>query len=100
MPEKIPSDQHALFREVLESFENSGKQYAVAGAFALQKHTGIFRSTKDPDIFMSPQAARTALKDLKKAGFQERMEIEMDGPRQQPKAYRLTERRASGGHIP
>jgi Nucleotidyltransferase of unknown function (DUF6036) len=70
VPEKIPSDQHALFREVLESFETSGKQYAVAGAFALQKHTGIFRSTKDLDIFMSPEAARTALKDLKKAGFQ------------------------------
>lgn len=70
VPEKIPSDQHALFREVLESFENSGKQYAVAGAFALQKHTGIFRSTKDLDVFLSPEAACAALKELKEAGFQ------------------------------
>jgi len=70
VPEKIPSEQHALFREVLESFERSGQQYAVAGAFALQKHTGIFRSTKDLDIFMSPLAARSALRNLKQAGFQ------------------------------
>jgi hypothetical protein len=69
VPEKIPSDQHALFREVLQSFEEAGKQYAVAGTFALQKHTGIFRSTKDLDIFLSPDAARAALKGLKDAGF-------------------------------
>lgn len=69
VPETIPSDQHALFREVLQSFEAAGHQYAVAGAFALQKHTGIFRLTKDLDIFLSPDAARAALESLKHAGF-------------------------------
>jgi hypothetical protein len=59
--EILPRDQPALFREVLASFENAKKQYAVAGAFALQKHTGIFRSTKDLDIFLSPEQARSAL---------------------------------------
>ena len=69
IPERISSDQQTLFREVLASFESSGKHYAVAGAFALQKHTGIFRSTKDLDIFLSPDAAGASLKDLKQAGF-------------------------------
>jgi hypothetical protein len=60
--EILPRDQPALFREVLASFENAKKQYAVVGAFvALQKHTGIFRSTKDLDIFLSPEEARSAL---------------------------------------
>src|SRR5215469_9949933 len=70
IPNSFPPDQQALFREVLTSFEESGLPYAVAGAFALQKHTGIFRSTKDLDIFMSPLAARSALRNLKQAGFQ------------------------------
>lgn len=65
----IPQEQKALFREVLASFEKAHTQYAVAGAFALQKHTGIFRSTKDLDIFLSPEAATAALEDLQKEGF-------------------------------
>src|SRR5215472_8246737 len=70
IPNSFPPDQQALFREVLTSFEESGLPYAVAGAFALQKHTGIFRSTKDLDIFLSAESAGIALGELKQKGFQ------------------------------
>jgi hypothetical protein len=70
IPNSFPPDQQALFREVLASFEESGLPYAVAGAFALQKHTGIFRSTKDLDIFLSAESAGIALGELKQKGFQ------------------------------
>src|SRR5262249_12197467 len=69
VPEALPREQQRLFREVLASLENAKKQYAVAGAFALQKHTGIFRSTKDLDIFLSPEEARSALRRLKGEGL-------------------------------
>jgi len=65
----IPPEQRALFCEVLDSFENEHRYYAVAGAFALQRHTGIFRSTKDLDIFLTPEAATSALANLKNEGF-------------------------------
>jgi hypothetical protein len=65
----IPPEQEALFREVLASLEKAHRHYAVAGAFALQQHTGIFRSTKDMDIFLAPEATTSALEDLKNQGF-------------------------------
>jgi hypothetical protein len=70
VPNSFPPDQQALFREVLVSFEESGPPYAVAGAFALQKHTGIFRWTKDLDIFLSVDSASVALGELKGKGFE------------------------------
>jgi hypothetical protein len=70
IPNSFPPDQQALFREVLASFEELGLPYAVAGAFALQKHTGIFRSTKDLDIFLTAESAGIALRELKGKGFQ------------------------------
>jgi hypothetical protein len=70
LPTYMEPEQRALFREVLRSLEKLKLPYAVAGAFALQKHTGIFRSTKDLDIFLSPEVATQALGELKKEGFQ------------------------------
>ena len=70
IPNSFPPDQQALFREVLVSLEESGLAYAVGGAFALQKHTGIFRSTKDLDIFLTAESAGGALRELKQKGFQ------------------------------
>ena len=69
IPNSFPPEQQALFREVLASFEESARPYAVAGAFALQKHTGIFRSTKDLDIFLTAEEAGAALADLRDRGF-------------------------------
>jgi hypothetical protein len=69
VPNSLPPDQQGLFQEVLASFETSGRPYAVAGAFALQKHTGIFRSTKDLDIFLCAESASAVLEDLKRQGF-------------------------------
>ena len=49
----FPEHQRALFREVLELLNASRVRYAVSGAFALQQHTGIWRDTKDLDVFLT-----------------------------------------------
>ena len=41
----------------------------MAGAFALQKHTGIWRNTKDLDLFLPSQAVPQALRHLQEQGF-------------------------------
>ena len=46
-----------------------GIPYAVAGAFALQKYTGIWRITKDLDLFMKVEDAPRALAHLEQQGF-------------------------------
>jgi hypothetical protein len=43
--------------------------YAVAGAFALQKYTGIWRVTKDLDLFMKSTEVPLALDYLRQRGF-------------------------------
>ncbi len=44
--------------------------YVVSGAFALQKHTGIWRDTKDLDLFIPPEHAVSALHFLAEDGFE------------------------------
>ena len=43
--------------------------YVVSGAFALQVHTGIWRTTKDLDLFMTPEDIPAALRCLSRQGF-------------------------------
>jgi hypothetical protein len=43
--------------------------FLVGGAFALEYHTGIWRYTKDLDIFMRPRHIKPALEHLKRAGL-------------------------------
>ncbi len=69
-PLVIPPEQQSLFREILELFERQAIPYAVAGAFALQEHTGIYRDTKDLDLFLTAQNAALALNLLREQDFQ------------------------------
>jgi hypothetical protein len=50
-PEFAPA-QRALFVEVLGLFTTRRIPFAVSGAFALHQHTGIWRDTKDLDLFL------------------------------------------------
>ncbi len=59
-----------MFRDVLELLDAKRVPFVVAGAFALQEHTGICRETKDLDIFLSAEEAPTALACLSRRGFE------------------------------
>ena len=69
-PSPIPPQQQNLFREVLSLLESRSIPYAVAGAFALQAHTGIHRDTKDLDLFLTSDTAQIALALLQTGGFE------------------------------
>jgi hypothetical protein len=69
-PVKIPEEQQTLFREILTLFEQQHIPYAVAGAFALQEHTGICRDTKDLDLFLTAEAVCRAILMLRDEGFE------------------------------
>jgi hypothetical protein len=68
-PQEFPEAQSRLFREVLQLMNDRNIPYAVSGAFALQKHTGIFRDTKDLDLFLPAEHAGCALRYLHEDGF-------------------------------
>ena len=69
VPTEIPEPQASLFREVLLILEEKGFPYAVSGAFALRKHTGICRFTKDLDLFMTAATSREVMSYLEQRGF-------------------------------
>lgn len=65
----LPPEAASLYREVLLAMNEHGLPYAVAGAFALQKYTGICRITKDLDLFMKTEDVPAALRYLGRCGF-------------------------------
>jgi len=75
-PPKFAAEQGALFREVLCLLNSRQLPYAVSGAFALQQHTGIYRDTKDLDLFVPGQDVNRAIQYLLEDGF----EIEVADP--------------------
>jgi len=68
-PGVLPEEAASLYREVLRAMNEHGVAYAVAGAFALEKYTGIWRLTKDLDLFVKPEDVRVALEYLVEHGF-------------------------------
>ena len=67
---ELPKEQEALFRGVLTLLEQKNVPFAVSGAFALRQHTGIFRFTKDLDLFLTSKNAGRALQFLEEHGFE------------------------------
>jgi hypothetical protein len=68
-PPVFPPEQEQLFREVLALLNGCQIPYVVSGAFALQQHTGIWRDTKDLDVFLTSDNVSHALDCLSRAGF-------------------------------
>jgi len=68
-PPEFPPEQRSLFCEVLQHLNSAHVPYVVSGAFALQQHTGIWRNTKDLDLFMTTEVVPEALRLLNQAGF-------------------------------
>jgi predicted nucleotidyltransferase len=65
----LPVEATKLYRDVLLAMNEHRIPYAVAGAFALQKYTGIWRMTKDLDLFVKASDVPAALEHLCNQGF-------------------------------
>jgi len=65
----LPPEATSLYSEVLDAMNEHGVPYAVAGAFAMQKYTGIWRLTKDLDLFMKAEDIPAVLDHLAKLDF-------------------------------
>jgi hypothetical protein len=69
-PPTFAPEQERLFRAVLTHLKERGIPFVVSGAFALHEHTGIWRDTKDLDIFLPGDWVNPALDALKDKGFE------------------------------
>ena len=70
----IPENEREIYRRALEAVNAADVPYVVAGAYAIYEYTGIYRKTKDLDLFFEPQYVVAAAQALRTAGFETRLE--------------------------
>jgi hypothetical protein len=70
----IPDEEREIYKRALEALNSIGVEYVVAGAYAMYEHTGIYRKTKDLDLFFEPTSVVRAARVLRDAGFVTRLE--------------------------
>ncbi len=58
-----------IYKEAIELMLASGSDFMLGGAFAMFHYTGIFRDTKDLDIFCKPDECTVLLKYFAKHGY-------------------------------
>lgn len=62
-------EAHAFYKEALDHLNESGIPYLLGGAFAMFHYTGIYRDTKDLDIFCKPSDYPAILKSFAGKGY-------------------------------
>jgi hypothetical protein len=70
----IPEEEREVYRRALQALNAAALPYVVAGAYAIYEHTGIYRQTKDLDLFVEPSVVIPAARALHDAGFVMRLE--------------------------
>ena len=70
----IPEEERQLYKKVLTALNAAGVPYVVAGAYAIHAHTGIYRETKDLDLFVEPERVVAAMRALRGIGMTARLE--------------------------
>src|SRR5947209_3612102 len=67
--EEQRKEAHAFYKEALEILNESGSRFMLGGAFAMFHYTGIYRDTKDLDVFCKPSEYPKILKHFASKGF-------------------------------
>jgi hypothetical protein len=67
--EEQKREAHAFYREALELLEESGAKFMLGGAFAMFHYTGIYRDTKDLDVFCKSTEFPKILKFFGEKGY-------------------------------
>jgi hypothetical protein len=62
-------EAHAFYREALTLLNESGADFMLGGAFATFFYTGIYRDTKDLDVFCKPSEYPKILKHFAEKGY-------------------------------
>jgi len=69
----IPEGAREVYKRALEALNAAAVPYVVAGAYAIYEHTGIYRKTKDLDLFFEPAVVADAARAMRQAGFVTRL---------------------------
>ncbi len=65
----IPEAERRIYQEGLRALNRAGVPYVVSGLYAIYEYTGIYRKTKDLDLFFEPGVVIDAARVLRDVGF-------------------------------
>lgn len=65
----IPEHERQVYQRALRALNAAGVKYVISGLYALYEYTGIYRKTKDLDVFVEPGVVVEAARVLKADGF-------------------------------
>lgn len=63
----------SFYREAVELLNASGSDFMIGGGFAMKHYTGIYRDTKDLDIFCKPSEYPKIMKHFAENGYKTEM---------------------------
>jgi hypothetical protein len=67
--EEQKKEAHAFYKEALDLLNESGARFMMGGAFAMFHYTGIYRDTKDLDIFCKASEYPKILRHFSEKGY-------------------------------
>jgi hypothetical protein len=70
----IPEEEREKYKRAISALNEGGIPFIVTGAYAIYEYTGIYRETKDLDLFVEPEQLIGAMRALRAAGFTTRLE--------------------------
>jgi hypothetical protein len=70
----IPEEERVVYQRALRVVNATGIPYVVSGLYAMYEYTGIYRKTKDLDLFVEPGNVVGVARALKEDGFSVRLE--------------------------
>ena len=65
----IPEHERQVYQRALRALNEAGVKYVISGLYALYEYTGIYRKTKDLDVFVEPGVVVAAARVLRDHGF-------------------------------
>lgn len=70
----IPEVEREKYKLAIRALNRAGVAFVVTGAYAIYEYTGIYRETKDLDLFVQPDRVVEAMGALREEGFVTRLE--------------------------
>jgi hypothetical protein len=71
--EQQKQEAYAFYKEALQLLNESGSNYMLGGGFAMYHYTGMYRDTKDLDIFCKPSEYPKIMKYFAEKGYKTEM---------------------------
>jgi hypothetical protein len=70
----IPETERTVYQTAMRELNRAGVRFIISGLYAIYEYTGIYRETKDLDLFLEPRHLIQAARVLSDAGFSLRLE--------------------------